>query len=73
MLNVGFDRNMVNNDKIFYNLGQGWQNSGFSGSLMIRPIMGKALPAEPTSAGTLESADELFAGIPESGKPVFQP
>jgi hypothetical protein len=47
MLNVGFDRNTVNNDKIFYNLGQGWVNSGFSGSLMIRPIMGKALPSEP--------------------------
>ena len=47
MLNVGFDRNIVNNDKIFYNLGQGWLNSGFSGSLMIRPIMGKALPVEP--------------------------
>jgi hypothetical protein len=47
ILNIGFDRNTVNNDKIFYNLGQGWQNSGFSGSLMIRPIMGKALPEEP--------------------------
>jgi hypothetical protein len=47
MLNVGFDRNTVNNDKIFYNLGQGWVNSGFSGSLMIRPIMGKALPSDP--------------------------
>ncbi len=50
ILNVGFDRNMVNNDKIFYNLGQGWQNSGFSGSLMIRPIMGKALPSDPVVA-----------------------
>jgi hypothetical protein len=47
ILNVGFDRSTVNNDKIFYNLGQGWLNSGFSGSLMIRPIMGKALPAGP--------------------------
>jgi hypothetical protein len=47
ILNVGFDRNMVNNDKIYYNLGQGWLNSGFSGSLMIRPIMGKALPTDP--------------------------
>jgi hypothetical protein len=47
ILNVGFDRNRVNNDKIFYNMGQGWQNSVFSGSLMIRPIMGKALPEDP--------------------------
>ena len=47
MLNVGFDRNMGNNGKIFYNKGQGWLNSGFSGSLMIRPILGKALSSDP--------------------------
>ena len=53
ILNVGFDRNRVNNDKIFYNLGQGWQNSSFSGSLMVRTIMGKALPEAPVVGITL--------------------
>ena len=40
MLNVGFDRNKVNNNKIYYNLGQEWNNSSFAGSLMIRPLLG---------------------------------
>jgi hypothetical protein len=71
MLNVGFDRNMVNNDKIFYNLGQGWQNSGFSGSLMIRPIMGKALPAEPTSSATLKAPDIQLQIYPNPANTFF--
>lgn len=41
MLNIGFDRNHDNHDKIFVNLGSGWQNTKFNGSLMMRPIMGQ--------------------------------
>jgi len=41
LLNVGFDRNNNNRNKIFYNLGQEWSNSSFNGSLMIRPVLGK--------------------------------
>lgn len=37
-LNIGFDKNINNNDKIFYNLGSGWNNTGFEGSLMMRPV-----------------------------------
>jgi len=39
-LNVGFDINTDHHDKIFYNTSGSWLNSSFSGSLMIRPIMG---------------------------------
>ena len=42
-LNVGFDRNRIHNDKIFYNLTgltSDWTNSSFKGSLMIRPVLG---------------------------------
>lgn len=38
VLNVGFDRNVVKNDKIFYNASGSWFNSSFEGSLMIRPV-----------------------------------
>ena len=69
MLNVGFDRNMVNNDKIFYNLGQGWLNSGFSGSLMIRPIMGKALPSDPV--GIEHSPEKIFKIYPNPANTYF--
>jgi hypothetical protein len=41
LLNVGFDRNNNNRNKIFYNLGQQWVSTSFDGSLMIRPVLGK--------------------------------
>lgn len=37
-LNIGFDRNINSSDKIFFNLGTNWSGTGFSGSLMIRPV-----------------------------------
>jgi hypothetical protein len=49
MLNVGWDVWNNNRDKIFYNLGQEWINTGFNGSLMLRPLMGKEL-SWPVSA-----------------------
>lgn len=40
-LNVGFDRNRNNNDKLFFNLSGAWYNSSFEGSLMMRPLFGQ--------------------------------
>ena len=37
-LNIGFDKNINHQDKIFYNLGSGWINTGFEGSTMLRPV-----------------------------------
>lgn len=37
-LNIGFDKNINNSSKIFYNLGTNWNNTSFSGSLMMRPV-----------------------------------
>lgn len=43
-LNVGFDRYNNSQLQIYYNsLGQ-WTNSSFTGSLMIRPVVGKPIP-----------------------------
>ena len=41
-LNVGEDKNNNTMDKVFYNVGSGWENaySTLSGSLMMRPILG---------------------------------
>ena len=39
-LNIGFDYNRINNDKLFYNLQGEWRNSDFAGTLMLRPVMG---------------------------------
>ena len=49
-LNVGFDKNINNQNRVFYDLGSGWSNTGFEGSLMIRPVF-------------VSDMDPIFAGI----------
>jgi hypothetical protein len=39
-LNVGFDKSFDTKERIFYNLDGTWINTIFSGSLMIRPVLG---------------------------------
>lgn len=40
-LNIGFDRNRNSSANTFINFSGFWQNSGESGTLMIRPVFGK--------------------------------
>jgi hypothetical protein len=54
-LYVGFDRNLKNEDKIFYNLDGNWYGSNIEGSLMLRPMFG----AEVQSNVGLEEFEEL--------------
>jgi hypothetical protein len=37
-MNLGFDRNRDNSNKIFFRTGTNWANTSFDGSLMIRPV-----------------------------------
>ena len=39
--NIGFDKNRINNSKIFYTDNGIWRTSSFPGSLMIRPVLSK--------------------------------
>lgn len=41
MLNVGFDKNNIHNDKLYYNISGTWIQSAFEGSLMMKPVFGK--------------------------------
>ena len=44
IINVGLDRNTINNNRMFYNLGSGWNQSNCAdcdGTWMIRPVFGK--------------------------------
>ncbi|MFW5945181.1 MAG: T9SS type A sorting domain-containing protein [Bacteroidota bacterium] len=50
MLNVGFDVNNVNNDKVFYNKSGEWLSSRLEGTLMIRPVFGKNIKYGETSS-----------------------
>ena len=43
MLNVGFDLNQINNNKLFYKFSSDWKQSELEGSVMIRPVLGKSL------------------------------
>ena len=40
-INIGFDSSIDNHQYNFYETGEGWKNSSYPGSIMIRPIMGK--------------------------------
>ncbi len=37
-MNLGFDRNRNNQNKIFFKTGSNWQNTVYPGSLMMRPV-----------------------------------
>jgi hypothetical protein len=50
-LNIGFDRSFDTKDRIFFNLNGSWQNTIFSGSLMIRPVLG---PSNDPAVGIVE-------------------
>ncbi len=57
-LSLGLDANRVNNDRMFYNAGNGWQQSTAPGSWMIRPVVAHAADPwagldEPPPPGTL--------------------
>lgn len=41
-LNVGVDKNTNTQDKMFYNVSGSWNNSPFTGSLMMHPVFGIA-------------------------------
>ena len=44
-LNVGFDKNIDHQDKIYYNVSGTWANTSYQGALMIRPLFSAAQPS----------------------------
>lgn len=57
LLNIGFDRNNINKQYIWYYQNDDWNNTMFDGSLMLRPVLGTV----------------NVAGVPEAGKnPMLQ-
>ena len=57
-INIGFDSSTDNHKYVFYEVGEGWKNSSFPGSLMIRPVMGK----NPYYVG-IEENQEVTCGL----------
>jgi len=44
LLNIGLDKNNDASGKLFYNTGGQWLGSIYDGALMMRPVVGSALP-----------------------------
>ncbi len=62
-LNIGFDRYNNSQNEIFYNTTGVWNNSAFTGSLMIRPIVGKPIPLVD-GIGDIHTRDLTFTLFP---------
>jgi len=59
-LNIGFDRNINNYDKIFFKQFQGsWFNTQFNGSLMIRPVVADCINGLPSPIIENELTDKM--------------
>lgn len=52
-INIGFDTSNDNRQYCFYEVGNGWKNTSFVGSFMIRPVMG----GEPYFVGVEENQE----------------
>jgi hypothetical protein len=57
-LNLGFDRNRNHRDNTFYNIGQGWEQSVFEGSLMLRPIFCRTANDFPNDSENLADDEQ---------------
>jgi hypothetical protein len=62
-LNIGFDRNRNSSANTFINFSGFWQNSGESGTLMIRPVFGKRRVIT-NKVDQLPSANQSFSVYP---------
>ncbi|HYX09810.1 MAG TPA: T9SS type A sorting domain-containing protein [Bacteroidales bacterium] len=54
-LNIGLDENSDHSDKLYYNLDGTWNLTSIEGTVMMRPVLGKAL-------GTPTSVDNILTG-----------
>jgi len=59
-MNLGLDKNRVNNDRMFYNVGEVWQQSQAPGSWMMRPVMVNAVDPFASVPELEETRMELF-------------
>ncbi len=59
-LNIGYDRNRNNSKKTYINFNGFWQNSGESGTLMIRPVFGeKKLVTQQLDEAIIHNQNEI--------------
>ena len=69
VMNIGFDKNINTQSKIFYDVGSGWNNTINKGSLMLRPLLGKSLVL--TSVGEKKSNAQTFDIYPNPANEII--
>jgi hypothetical protein len=62
-LTIGFDRNYDHRTSVYFDSGNGWQQSAIYGSLMIHPVFGK-LTGVGISENIAETRERLFLVYP---------
>ena len=67
-INIGFDASADSRQYNFYDAGEGWKNSSFPGSIMIRPIMGR----NPDLIINLDSQDDNLVLYPNPASDVVR-
>jgi hypothetical protein len=67
-LNIGFDVNNNAGAKIYYNVAGNWENTAYSGSLMIRPVVG---PNFSYTNKIVEQPENGFSIVPNPNRGVF--
>jgi hypothetical protein len=67
-LNVGFDANNNAHNHIFYNTNGAWTNTTFSGSLLIRPVLGKKLKETPVQKSADVDLFDVYPNPNQTGK-----
>ncbi|MCD4681879.1 MAG: T9SS type A sorting domain-containing protein [Bacteroidales bacterium] len=65
-LNIGFDRNTDSRNRTFYNTSNQWNKSPYDGSLMIRPVVGKALIEPEPPVKSQPAQLEIYPNPPGS-------
>lgn len=72
-LNIGFDKNTNHSDALYYDIGNGWQQSSIKGSIMINPVMGCYEAPVPVNINEFsgESDIKLFPN-PTEGKFIIR-
>jgi len=71
-LNVGFDANNDAGTHIFYNTDGNWTNTSFSGSLLIRPVLGKKLKETPVQKSADVDLFDIYPNPNQTGKISFR-
>lgn len=72
VMTIGFDRNYDHRSSLYFDSGSGWEQSTIHGSIMIRPIFGKTLPAPVGIDDSAQLPEERLLVFPNPASDELQ-